>query len=112
MRKESYMPNWCDLGSDYPSKEVISQLEKEQLHREIEERLESLWIEKYLQSHPSASYAEAIFKRGNTNGSHCKTAKYDRVCRNCGASGLKWVETSEGWRLYTKMGIHACTKNT
>jgi hypothetical protein len=33
-----------------------------------------------------------------------------KVCRRCGATGLHWVDTVAGWRLFDGDVLHSCSK--
>ena len=56
------MPNWSEPDEEFPSRETVRQLEeKERLQRRIEV-LENQKIQRYLDNHPSASWAEAEYK--------------------------------------------------
>ena len=35
----------------------------------------------------------------------------DKTCNRCGATGLHWVETDQGWRLYDGDEIHRCNRS-
>ena len=56
------MPNWESPGRDYPSRHDIQRMERENNRREREYNRELDRVEQYLRNHPSASYAEALYK--------------------------------------------------
>lgn len=56
------MPNWENPGRDYPSRQDIQKMERENNRRERDYNREQERIQQYLRSHPSASYAEARYK--------------------------------------------------
>lgn len=31
-------------------------------------------------------------------------------CKRCGTGGLHWEETEKGWRLFSDLGMHSCTR--
>ena len=35
----------------------------------------------------------------------------DKTCNRCGATGLHWVETDQGWKLYDGDEIHRCNRS-
>ena len=56
------MPNWQSPGKDMPSREDIREMERENTRREKQYDQEQSRIQRYLENHPSASYAEAQYK--------------------------------------------------
>lgn len=46
---------------------------------------------------------------GSGNSTTKKTG--DKTCNRCGATGLHWVETDQGWRLYDGDEIHRCNRS-
>lgn len=102
------MPNFCQPGSDFPSYEEVSEIEREQCEREKQQKVEESVLRDYLTTHPSASRAEAMYKL-NTERSKGVLAK---TCNKCGKSGLFWTNTDVGWRLRDGGTVHVCTGNT
>lgn len=60
------MPNWSPPGKDYPSREDIQKMEREDTRRNREYAQEQNRVQRYLSSHPSASWAEAQYKTRNS----------------------------------------------
>ena len=56
------MPNWERPGRDFPSRQDIQKMERENNRREREYNREQDRIQQYIRNHPSASYAEAHYK--------------------------------------------------
>jgi hypothetical protein len=54
--------NWDYPGKDYPSKEDVRDMEREDRQREREYQRTQDRVDQYLKNHPSASYAEAEYK--------------------------------------------------
>ena len=99
--EEKDMPNWCDLGDDYPSLSDVEKMEGEQRLRDAEYRREERKVESYLQKHPSSSQVEALYRMSEKQHTF-KTVqtRLRKTCRICGKSGLYWGETENGWRLF------------
>lgn len=57
--------NWNSPGREYPSKEDIHEMEREDKQREREYQSTQDRVDRYLKSHPSASYAEAKYNTRN-----------------------------------------------
>ena len=81
------MPNWCDLGKDYPSTEDVQEMESQQAKRDHQQAREQSKIDRYLLSHPSASYAEAQYKADKREWISATPTK---TCNRCGKLGLVW----------------------
>lgn len=93
------MPNWCDLGKDCPSTEDVYEMESQQAKRDHQYAREQSKVDKYLLSHPSASYVEAQYKADKREWISATPTK---TCNRCGKQELVWKETSVGWRLFDK----------
>ena len=103
------MPNWCDLGDDYPSRSDVEKMESEQRLRDAEYMREEREVEAYLQKHPNSSRAEALYRIGEKQpASQTPQAKLMKICRMCGKTGLYWGETEVGWRLFELGSMHVC----
>lgn len=55
------MPNWEKPSSDYPSREDVQKMERDDARRNREYAQEQDRVQKYLNNHPSASWAEAQY---------------------------------------------------
>lgn len=40
-----------------------------------------------------------------------KAAPQWKTCNRCGARGLHWEETADGWKLFTKDSRHKCKRS-
>ena len=58
------MPNFDRPGKDMPSRRDIQEMDRESRRREIETNALNKRVEEYLERHPSASRAEALYKLG------------------------------------------------
>ena len=54
--------NYSPTGRDYPSRDDVMDMEREDRRRDREYAQEQKRIDAYLRNHPSASYAEAEYK--------------------------------------------------
>lgn len=100
------MPNWCDLGKEFPSRADVEEMEYKQKQRNNALLHEERSVEEYLKKHPSASRAEALYFRDEKKS--ISKAGLRKFCRVCCKGGLYWSETEFGWRLFEKGSKHVC----
>ena len=100
------MPNLCHLGSDFPSREEVFEMQREQYERDKRLEIEESALLDYFANHPSASRAEAIY---NSNAKRSRTGSTKAItCNRCGKPGLYWIATDVGWRLRDGKKLHTC----
>lgn len=54
--------NYSNPGREYPSREDVLEMEREDRRRDREYAQEQKRVDAYLRNHPSASLAEALYK--------------------------------------------------